>query len=429
MVNGDVESRFISFILARLYFTGLSDRYKAISCVHPETFQWVFDESHQQIHPDDCGPFPCWLSATDCSNLYWVSGKPGSGKSTMMKFLSSHGRTATHLHAWAKDRPLVKGSFFSTSLGYDLQNSRMGLLRALLHAALKRDRKTLVQIFRQRWQQFLAFGGGRQPFTWLELRQSFTMMVSAPLTPRSFFFAIDGLDEIDGDPKELLHFIMDVVKLPHVKICVTSRPLPVFLRAFGSRPCLRLERYNRQDIYNYITASFEGDELYAKLSKLDPGSATNIVNDVAKKAAGIFLWAYVAVHLLLSGLSTTTRIYNVTARLDALPSGLEQLFTKLLGSLDTIELKHACQLLRLVSMKTRPSLLELWFADCENDDLALRNVARPLTENEIVERLKTMKSQLNSRCRGLLEVESSHNRSSAVPSKGTFMSCIKSDQS
>ena len=135
------------------------------------------------------------------------------------------------------------------------------------------------------------------------------------------------------------------------------------------------------------------------------------------------------VNVLLDGLVTTARTYDLVAQLDSLPFGLEQLFTKLIGSLNIRHLRHACQLFRLFAVKTRPMLLELWFADCENDDPALRSEARPLSRSEILVRLGTMKRQLNSRCRGLLEVESSHKGSSAVLSEGTFVLYSRSNRS
>ena len=429
VVSDDIESRFASMILAHLRFTGLPDRLKAIPCTHPGTFQWTFDGSYERTDSRDYESFPRWLAAVDGSNLYWVSGEPGAGKSTLMKFLSSHRRTAAQLQTWAKAKPVVKGRFFSSSLGNNMQKSRLGLLQTLLYCALKRDRKTLLQVFHHRWQQFRTFGGGRQSFTWNELRHAFIMMVSTPLTPRSFFFAIDGLDELDGNPKELVQFLTDVAKFPQIKLCVASRPTPEFLRIFKGEPCLRLERCNRQDIHNYVKASFIGNEVYAKFNRSDPRSATNIIKNIAKKAAGIFLWAYVVVNVLLDGLVTTARTSDLVAQLDSLPSGLEQLFTKLIGSLNIRHLRHACQLFRLFAVKTRPMLLELWFADCENDDPALRSEARPLSRSEILVRLETMKRQLNSRCRGLLEVESSHKGSSAVLSEGTFVLYSRSNRS
>ncbi|KAI4940175.1 hypothetical protein J4E86_011141 [Alternaria arbusti] len=289
VVSNDIERHFASLMLARLHFSGMHDRYKAIPIAHPGTSQWIFDASLEHHNTDDFDSFPRWLTATGCSNTYWISGKPGTGKSTLIKFVSSHPRTATHLSAWAKGRTLVKGTFFFSSLGNDMQRSRMGLLQTLLHSALKGDTETVIQVFHHRWQQFLASGGGRRPFTWLELRQAFITMISAPITPRSFFIAIDGLDEFDGNLRDVLQLIKDLAKYPYVKVCVASRSSSELLRASAGQPNLRLERLNRQDICNHITASLAKSQVYVNVSKTDPSRATNLVKGVAKKAAGVFL--------------------------------------------------------------------------------------------------------------------------------------------
>ncbi|KAI4616408.1 uncharacterized protein J4E87_008674 [Alternaria ethzedia] len=421
VVSNDMERRFASLMLARLHFTGMHDRYKAIPIAHPGTSRWIFDASPEQPNTDDFDSFPRWLAATGSSNTYWISGKPGTGKSTLMKFVFSHRCTTAHLRAWAKGRKLVKGSFFLSSLGNDMQKSRMGLLQTLLHSALKGDTEILIQVFLHRWQQFLASGGGRQPFTWLELRQAFITMISTPSTPTSFFFAIDGLDELEGGLKDILQLIKDIAKYPNVKVCVASRSSPELLRALAGHPNLRPERWNRQDICNYVTASLARSQVYVKLSKTDPTRATELVKGIAKKAAGIFLWAYIVSQLLLDDMSPTSRIGSLIARLETMPSGLEQLFTKLLGRLDTKLLKHASQLLRLMTIKPRPLLLELWFADGNNDDAALRNEARPLSDNEIYERLEMMNRLLITRCRGFLETDSHYESARSGLSKASHV--------
>jgi hypothetical protein len=311
VVSYDTESRFIKLILARLHFAGLYDRYKTIPCAHPGTLQWMFDAAGEQKKTDGGDSLSRWLSAADHSNVYWVSGKPGVGKSTLMKFICNHRRTTAHLNAWAKGRMLVKGSFFFSSLCNDMHKSRMGLLQTLLYYVLKGDRETLIQVFHHRWAQFSAFGGGRQPFTWLELRQAFMTVISEPITPKSFFFAIDGLDESGGNLREVLQLIRDMAKHPHVKVCVASRSSPEVLRAFDGRPCLHLEHFNRQGIRDYVAASLKSSHTYVKLSKLTPDRATDLVKRISKKAAGVFLWANIVVHLFLNGMLLTTRIISL----------------------------------------------------------------------------------------------------------------------
>jgi hypothetical protein len=96
-------------------------------------------------------------------NLFWATGKPGSGKSTLMKFLFNDNRTWKNLQRWSNGRPLVKAGFFFWNSGTVMQMSRMGLLQSILHTTLSNDEQTLKQLFKHRWQQFVALvAGGSQ---------------------------------------------------------------------------------------------------------------------------------------------------------------------------------------------------------------------------------------------------------------------------
>lgn len=311
-VDMDLEERFCNAILGRLYFADMSDRYESIPKAHQDTFQWVFNGKSQQQRPGDWDSFADWLSGTD-NNIYWATGKPGSGKSTLMKFMFNDSRTRESLQVWTQGRPLVEAGFFFWNSGTVMQTSRLGLIQSILHASLEHDKTTLLQLFKHRWQQFVGFGGGRQSFTWPELRQAFETMVSAPLTPRTFFFMIDGMDEFTGDPKELISLVLATAKYPYVKICVASRPWLVFSDAFGDRPSLCVEHLTRNDVRNYITSFFTDNEHYARLSRIEPNGTSALIRDIAEKSAGVFLWVYLVVQSLLDGLSNADRLSDLIA--------------------------------------------------------------------------------------------------------------------
>lgn len=46
--------------------------------------------------------------------VYWITGKPGSGKSTLMKFLISDSRTLAALKEWRKDAIIITHFFLET---------------------------------------------------------------------------------------------------------------------------------------------------------------------------------------------------------------------------------------------------------------------------------------------------------------------------
>jgi hypothetical protein len=423
-VNMDVEERFFNMMLGRLYFSDLPDRFENISEAHEETFQWMFESDPQHYNPDDWDNFTAWLSNATGDNLFWATGKPGSGKSTLMKFLFNNDRTWRNLQTWTNGRPLVKAGFFFWNSGTVMQMSRMGLLQSVLHTTLSDDKQTLKQLFKHRWQQFVAFGGGRQPVTWPELLRAFKTMVSEPQTPRTFFFMVDGLDEFDGDSNELVDLVLDISKHPHVKVCVASRPLLVFSDAFEERPSLRLERLTRNDIRKYVASHFANNKHYARLTKLEPDGASKLVNDIVDKAAGVFLWVHLVVQSLLDGLSNADRMSDLTARLAALPPSLEDLYDRLLTSLDANYFRHACQLFRLVVNRPRPLLLELYFADNEDLNSAMTTQVKPLSKNQIVHRLEIMQRRLTSRCKGFLEVADWHSNPDSVLSEGERLTMV-----
>ncbi|RBA18329.1 hypothetical protein FPRO05_10624 [Fusarium proliferatum] len=70
--------------------------------------------------------------------VYWITGKPGSGKSTLMKFLISDSRTPAALKEWKKDTIIIAHFFWKP--GSTMQHSFKGLLCSLLCLILKNDK-------------------------------------------------------------------------------------------------------------------------------------------------------------------------------------------------------------------------------------------------------------------------------------------------
>lgn len=417
-VDMDLKERFFNAMLGRLYFADLPDRFNSIPQAHQETFRWVFDGESTQQRSADWDSFADWLSGADENNIYWATGKPGSGKSTLMKFMFNNTKTWENLKVWTHDRPLMRAGFFFWNSGTVMQMSRMGLVQSLLHTSLEYDQPALMQLFKHRWQQFAGYGGGRQPFTWPELRAALETMIAVPESPRSFFFMIDGLDEFDGNPKDLIDLVSSMAKHPHVKICVASRPWLAFSDAFAGRPSLRVEHLTRNDVRNYVASAFAGDKHYARLNKLEPVRASTLVVDIAEKSAGVFLWVHLVVQSLLDGLSNADRMSDLMMKLKELPPDLEDLFAKLLNSLDARYFKHACQLFRLVVKYERPPLLDLYFADNEDDNSAMQDKIHDLTPGQIIDCLETMRRRLISRCKGFLELHEDQKTSNILLSEG-----------
>jgi hypothetical protein len=94
-------------ILQSLQFESRMDRQESIAEAHQETFQWA-------LTPDS--KLGKWLSAP--SGCFWVSGKAGSGKSTLMKFIVNSPKSRELLADWAgADNEVVVAAHYFWALG------------------------------------------------------------------------------------------------------------------------------------------------------------------------------------------------------------------------------------------------------------------------------------------------------------------------
>ncbi|ORY14588.1 hypothetical protein BCR34DRAFT_479383 [Clohesyomyces aquaticus] len=408
MAQKDFAERFHKIISARLRFAEFPDRLESIPKAHQDTFTWIFTPPETHAESASWESFTKWLRGNEGQNLYWIAGKPGSGKSTLMKFLYQDGRTCDQLKSWSEPTPLVFSGCFFWNSGTVMQMSRLGLLRSLLYQSLQQmvklddGYKAAQELFPERWEEFEAFGGGRQSFAWPELRRAFESLVSN--TSKCFFFAIDGLDEYDGNPKELIDLILTVSKRENVKICTASRPWPVFEGAFEDRPGLLLEDLTRNDIQAYVSFQFEANKHYIRLCERDPEQSKALVQDVISKADGVFLWVYLVVESLLQGLTNADRMPDLQNRLNGLPGDLEGLFAKLLNRLDPNYFRHACQLFRLLDAHPYPSLVCFGYADDDDHQSSISAEIRSLPAPELAAHAEEMARRLKSRCLGLLEI-------------------------
>jgi hypothetical protein len=77
-------------------------RFEAVEDAHCKTFEWIFEPDSKKDNQNGCsGPesFKHWLSSG--RGIFHISGKLGSGKSTLMKFLCEHKRTKNELQKWS----------------------------------------------------------------------------------------------------------------------------------------------------------------------------------------------------------------------------------------------------------------------------------------------------------------------------------------
>ncbi len=409
-----VSRGIVDLLFNKLSFREMFDRQERIHENYEGTFQWIYDESHDPSKPWDS--FSSWL--TEGCGVYWVAGKAGSGKSTLMRMLLQNERTNQLLRQWSQDDPLITASFFFWNSGSKLQMSQEGLLRSVLRQALARRISTASEQFTRKLEAFALTLSPSESWQFKELQQIFRIFIEEDDQPVRYFFLIDGLDEVDGDASRLVYLIHTLGTYPNVKMCVSSRPWNVFEDGFRQQPSLMLQFLTYSDISLYVRENLTGQPAFRELAWGDPEGTAALTNDIADKASGVFLWVVLAVKSLVEGLRDGDRIEDLKARLDEIPAELEALFRKMLHGMTGKHFADAARLLQIYKVSldppfnfwAGPPLMILDFAEDSTIKAVAEQSLRPMPGKEWVARSMRMKRRLYSRCNGLLEVEDPRRR-------------------
>ncbi|KAI0856249.1 hypothetical protein F4860DRAFT_493801 [Xylaria cubensis] len=399
-------------ILQSLFLEDLRYREGAIPEAYESTFKWLLESPRSDIHGQPLwSDFPTWLRSSD-SDIYWVTGKPGSGKSTLMKFITSHDMLQNLLVQWSKPKPFIVARFYFWNAGTTVQRTQEGLLRTLLHQCLRQHPQLIRKACPRRWALFKVFGLKAKtavpPWALEELLESFSAFDKFVGQQFNLALFIDGLDEFDGDHKTLLEFVRLFHSRAGRKVCVSSRPWNVFQDAFTTSPSLRLERLTEGDTRLYVQGNLDSNLAFQEHKDVLPQRSGELVETIVTKAQGVFLWVSVVVRLVLEGLSEGDRWEEIHDMIDALPDDLSQLYQRIWSTINPNYISQSSHLFQI--HRAYVGLIDditLWLAD-HPDPLKLdtKEIHRYITGEERDVVTQTLRRRLNSRTRGLLELSS-----------------------
>ncbi|KAI8247766.1 hypothetical protein K4K53_001449 [Colletotrichum sp. SAR 10_77] len=183
---------------ASISYAGMDNRRTRIVHAHKKTLRWIFDAPPETTRK--WSDFKEWLGSD--SQLYWVTGKAGSGKSTLMKFISqSQGleedgvrqddtlklattetQNSQYLLKWAGSRPLIMASFYFWASGTSIEASPRGLYMSLLYQILHLERL------------YSAVLGTLDPFYFEHAAQYFKLLGACKAPPSALLFAFADED-------------------------------------------------------------------------------------------------------------------------------------------------------------------------------------------------------------------------------------------
>lgn len=232
-------------IIDRLYYPELEHREKQIDDSARDTFGWAFD--------DESVPLRNWLIAGH--GMFWVSGKPGSGKSTFMKFLSRHPKTQALLSEWAGGKPVILAShyFWHAGTRSSLEKNEEGLYRDLLYQITNSSPGLIPILLPDRWSSCKKPVYRQPEWTTKELLTGLHLL--STISDTVFVMFVDGLDECHppSEHSTLLSELQQLSSPSNVKLCVSSRPWKPFEPRLGLLDrCLTMQNLTYGDMVEFI---------------------------------------------------------------------------------------------------------------------------------------------------------------------------------
>ena len=394
-------------ILSSLRYRSMHVRHDNIRAAHEKTFSWIFKTSSTEVENGRPSvKYIEWLEQPHGGQgIYWIGGKAGSGKSTLIKFIASHPQTEAALRRWTtKSETLITASYFFWHAGTILQKSQEGLMQSLLYEVLRQCPEIMPEVTPTRWGASLV--AEQDVWTRAELLETLLRLATQKALSAKFCFFIDGLDEYSGDHADLVHVLGQVAALSNVKICLSSRPWEIFKAAYDNNTDRRLylQDLTRKDIELFTLAMLEESEEYRQEQAHDP-RYSDLVRQITNKAQGVFLWVFLVVRSLVEGLRNGDSISILERRLEALPDELEQLFKRMIDEVEKVYKQKAAQTFQVVLAAQEPLPLMVYsfvHDDCPQD--ILHSKLHPSAVSEISRRQDRTRRQISAMSKGLLEV-------------------------
>ncbi|KAJ4146220.1 hypothetical protein NW754_001684 [Fusarium falciforme] len=325
-------------LLQSLKFERMEERKNQITENYPQTYRWILegpdeesslsewttddeDDSKGGFSPrsspnGDWDSFVDWLESK--CHIYWVSGKPGSGKSTLMKFISSNPKTKRLLGNWQSEVQIFSHYFWKA--GSEMQQSLKGLLCSLMYQIFCENRQMALKYLHKTRGIFQKPSSSAD---WDTEKLETLLQNCVSESESGICLFIDGLDEFypQGDYHDLLS-LLDRLSGPRVKLCLSSRPEQVLRNHLQVHANLRMQDLTENDMRKYAAGC-----LHRAISPTDQKLHIKaFVHSIICKADGVFLWVVLVSKSLARGIENGDSDAELGQRLESMPRDLAALY-------------------------------------------------------------------------------------------------------
>ena len=414
-------------ILSSLDFVERQDRSNHITSAIDNTFKWISNSStsHSSGHTVH---FTEWLKSKEAGdNYFWISGKPGSGKSTLMKYLSTNGTVAENLTEWAKPKQLFKNQFYFWISGSEMLKNELGFLRTLAFDILKSNPDAIPHACSVAWGDLCSISVPTL-ITWKmeDLLMVINRAINWEQNNLKYCFFIDGLDEYKGRPDKIIELLLKLPMSLDTKCCISSRKWNDFEKIFGvdtnRKRCLYLEEQNADDIRTFISKQLEGQRIFREWTKQNQEDSQYLVNTVVSKSAGVFLWVDLVVRSLIRGINNEDSLETLQKRLWDLPEDLNDYFDRMLDTVEAVYQPEAAKIYQVMLQTTRrPYLILFAFIEEKNPDFGALAKTEPASETEVEHLRRQTRLRINARCTDLLDITETPRTDAYFQNKVEFL--------
>ncbi|CZR41650.1 uncharacterized protein FPRO_11239 [Fusarium proliferatum ET1] len=380
--------------LMTLLFGGMNTRQDSVVSPAINTGQWLFQDP----------TFRLWTTATDPKyRLLFLKGKPGAGKSTLMK------EAVRQMH-YVQSNQGICASFFVDAGGELLQGSSAGIFRSLLYQLLSQsgicspfteinmERDILISSIKGTISSNImpSVEWGERPLQSL-LTQTLRYLASLD-TPVYIF--VDALDELGAKiQREQVDFWGLQQLYPQgPRICLSCRHFPNIVVA----GCLELvlDMYNGNDILTYTT-----QRLNTRMSTKEKHWRTLLTKKIHSLSSGSFLWTVLVVDEILARYDEGASLPVLMRRVKDMPTELEELYKKMLTTTEYEDSLLIGRMFEWVFAANRLLRLDEW-----HHILAFIQPSKPASlatwrkSNSFTENDDQLERKIKNLSRGLLEV-------------------------
>ncbi|KAM3470695.1 hypothetical protein MY5147_006251 [Beauveria neobassiana] len=369
-----------------LWFSSMDNRSVAIGPATPGTCTWVLKES----------TYKQWSSAD--RGLFWMKGHPGVGKSTLIKFIMEEIKRTRYVD---KMRSIVVSFFFNKRAADDLEKTRLGFYRSVLHQLLDQCPEALGGLVTSFSRRKDTSGQVGKDWYWQEqnLGTNLAHAICSILDSHALWLFVDALDESnEGTADTMVREFKLLLKInpssdTNFHICFTARHFPVIATDCDFE--LQVDQKNVDDIKKYVLEEFS--------NRCQQLSNSEIPKTVITGAHGIFLWARVALEEAIRLHHSGRGLPFIVQALKRLPPELQDLFRSIIIS--GAEEVSSLQVMQWICFAARAlSLDELRWAMIVDDDNSKQSVEDCRNDPSFITDDDGMTRRLRALSCGLAEV-------------------------